>query len=266
MLSGGKCATLVQNSEFLRGKHAKHGAWGGPFCWVVIHLQKPRFSASCPCYCFAFLSCSQALETLGVVSIKAGGFCVPATWSPGPPPPPCSRQPRAPGRSQVSSTWRGASPLVARSPVPTASGKCSLAPTLDPLPLKRAGGIKHSPSSQQRGCHSPERALTRRTGASRGWHSVAGWASPPGTPAASCRRAGAGRGCAAQAVWGSLCSWRRPRGCWSPHYRSQSVWRPENHLLLGVEPAKSWPSGGWGRGNKREDTSAKVQALTPGTY
>ena len=113
----------------------------------LIHLQKPRFSVSCPCYCFAFLSCSQALETLGVVCIKAGGFCVPATWSPGPPPPPCSRQPRAPGRSQVLSTWSGASPLVARSPVPTASGKCSLAPTLDPLPLKRAGGIKHSPST-----------------------------------------------------------------------------------------------------------------------
>ena len=94
-------------------------------------------------------------------------------------------------------------------------------------------------------------ALTRRTGASRGWHSVAGWASPPGTPAASCRRAGTGRDCPAQAVWGSLCSWRRPRGCWSPHCRSQSSWRPENHLLLGVEPAKSWPSGGWGRGNKR---------------
>ena len=68
-------------------------------------------------------------------------------------------------------------------PLQAAIGNCSLALTLDPQPLKSAA---QALALRWRGV-SAQAGLTRRTAGSRRSRPAAGWASPPGTPGASCR-------------------------------------------------------------------------------
>ena len=87
--------------------------------------------------------------------------------------------------------------------------------------------------------------LTRRTGASRGLLSAAGWASPSGTAAASCRPAGAGveRRCATLAAvrlpllleeTGGMLETNPPSGSAGRTLRTRSFWGWSTHRRPGL--------------------------------
>lgn len=200
---------------------------GGDSPWAASVLRLPASGSSC----------SPRLrepEAAGAASKYTGKAGDPATTSPSSA---CSPYSRKPPSRRGPRGRRGAAPPAARSRAAWGRAESASAPE-----RRRRHQV---PAPRRRGYPSPGGALTRRTRASRGSRSVAGWVSPPGTPVASCRPRRArfgiqplGRWCRLllREVLAGMLDFRPPR-------RSAQR-QPENHRLPEAErlrPAGSPP-------------------------
>lgn len=143
--------------------------------------------------------------------------------------------PRA-GRRRGPRSQRGTAPPTDRN----AGEKRSLLQTFGP-PLHPQKTPAASDTARQRpGAAARAGELTRRTRVSRDSRPAAGWASAPGTPAASCQPGRQRDGIAPPRQWClSRCSWRRLRGCWSSGRRADRLCGSS-----GTTRFREWSSGG----------------------
>lgn len=136
----------------------------------------------------------------------------------GSPSPPCSRPVRTPGAGgdHAGSVGR---------PHPRKEARAESAPTSRPsVPHPKRRRQHQTPARQRRGVAAWARELTRRTRVSRDSRPAAGWASTPGTPAASCQPGRQRVGIALlRPRCRSRCSWRRRQGCCSSGRRADRL-------------------------------------------
>ena len=137
-----------------------------------------------PASCSRCPSCSQELKRLTGQRAARQGDPAPHHQVP-------LHVPTAPSRRFTQRAQTGTPRPAWGDPTATSSHREALA---RPDPRPSAPARRSSGTGQRRRGVSAQAGLTRRTAGSRSSRPAAGWASPPGTPAPSCRPGPAGAG------------------------------------------------------------------------